>query len=190
MKLRRLIILASGGLMLLGAACGGDSDDSTDAVSTEGESAVTTTASADSGASGGSGGGAAAGKGCNTLDVGAIAGVFGGDFSAIEDTSTGGTIICGTQRGEPVTSVQYTIKPSSAGEYDATIEYSKKSGAKAESVSGIGEKATRLTTTQYGVTVIQVMATKGSALFYVTASGQENYATQAEQVARLLAEEL
>lgn len=189
MKLRRLIILASGGLMLLGAACGGDSADSTDAVTSEGESSVTT-AAADSGSSGGSNADSAAGRGCDTLDVGAIAGVFGGDFSPLEDTSRSGTTICGTQRGEPVTSVQYTIKPTSAGEYDATVDYSKKSGAKAESVSGVGDKAVRLTTTQYGVTVIQVMATKGNALFYVTASGQESYATQAEQVAKLLAEEL
>ncbi|MDP1795326.1 MAG: hypothetical protein Q8K63_14405 [Acidimicrobiales bacterium] len=187
MKLRRLIILASGGLMLLGAACGGDSKDSSDAVNTGDDSSVTTAASA-AGADNASSGSSI--ENCEVIEVGAIAGVFGGEFTAMQDTSQGATIICNTQRGEPVTSVQYTIKPTSAGEYDPTIRYSKESGATAEPISGIGEKATRLTSKQHGVTVIQVIVAKGNALFYVTVSGQETYATQAEQVAKLLADNL
>lgn len=183
--LRRLVILASGGLLMLGSACGGDSSKSTNA-SSEGDAAtVTTAATAAPNNSGGS-----QIENCDTIGADEVAGIFGGDFGAMQDSSQAGTRICTTQRGEPVTSAQYTIKPTSAGEYDATIEYSKKTGAKAESVSGIGEKATRLTNTQYGVTVIQVIAVKGSALFYVTVSGEENYTSQAEQLAKLLAEAL
>lgn len=186
--LRRLVILASGGLLLLGAACGGgDSKDSSDAVSSEGDSSVTTSAAADSGESNSSGAGI---DNCDVVEAGAVAGIWGGEFTPMQNTSQGATLICTTQRGEPVTSVQYVIKPTSAGEYDATIEYSKKSGAKAESVSGIGDKATRLTTTQHGVTVIQVMVVKGNALFYTMSSGEEAYPTQTEQLAKLVADNL
>lgn len=181
--LRRLIILASGGLLLLGSACGADKKDTSSNASSDRDAAVTTVPS-QSNATG------SQIEDCDTIGADEVGGIFGGEFGGMQDSSQAGTQICTTQRGEPVTSVQYTIKPTSAGEYDATVEYSKKSGAEAQAVSGIGEKATRLTNKQYGVTVIQVMAVKGSALFYVTVSGQEDYTSQAEQLARLLADAL
>lgn len=183
--LRRLVILASGGLLLLGAACGSDSKDSSTDATKDADTTVTTAASADNSDGASSGVGV---KNCEDIGADDIAGVFGGEFSAMKDSSRNGAQICDTQRGDPVTAVQYTIKPNAGGEYDRTIDYAKESGATAESLSGVGDRASRLVTKQSGVTVIQVIAVKGSTLFYVTVSGTEEYPTQTEQVAKLLAD--
>lgn len=181
MKLRRLIILACGGVLVVGAACGSDggSKDSSDARGSTNEDTATTVAASAS---------ASTGDGCNTLTKADVEGVFGTGFSDVEDTTTSGTIICNLEREEPLTSAQYTIKPSSAYEYDATIDASTERGAKAQPVSGIGEKATRLVTENYGIKVVQVMAVKGDALFYVTVTQQEgDPQAKAEEFAKLLA---
>lgn len=171
MTLRRLGTLALSGVLLLGAACG-DDDNDTQAAS---ELAVPTTAD-DAAPAAASGSGD---TGCNVLSKSDIETSFGGSFGDIEDTSTAGTTICTAQRTDPFATVQFTIKPSSASEYDATIGYSKKTGkAKAEPVTGVGEKATMLTMETSGVVSVQVLAVKGSALFYTTATSTDPAATK------------
>lgn len=170
--------------MLLGAACGGGDkkEDASVAASTD-ETTTTIAAAAPSG-------GELGGEGCDTLLKSDVEGAVGAGFSEVQDTSQPGTIMCGYQRTEPLTIINYTIKPAGAGEYEATVNYAVESGATKEDVSGIGEKAARLTTTRSGVTVVQTIFVKGSALMYSTVTAQDAAISvaAADDMAKLLAE--
>ena len=161
MNLRSLAGLGIAAALLLGTACGGD-DDNVDTAATNDTTEPTAAPAAD----GDKGGG---GKGCQTLAKADIDAAFGVTFGEVEDTTTAGTTICNFEASDPPATFQYTIKPSSAGEYDATIEASKKRGATAKATSGVGDKAVVLTMENYGMKTTQVMAVKGSALFFTTA---------------------
>jgi len=184
-NLRRwLAILAFGGVLLLGACGGGSKHESSDAPSSQGD-ATTTTAGSASGA-------AAHGKACGEyLTKADVESQFGTGFGDAKDTSNQFAQICEFERQDPFATVQFVIKPTSAGEYDATVNASKGSGVDAQSVSGIGDKATQTITTKYGTTVVQVIAAKGNALFYITASSSGGSGgTQVNELAKLLANRL
>lgn len=170
MNLRSLGALGMAAALLLGTACGSDDDGGSD-VDTASEGTTETTAA--SAAANDSGGVSGSAKGCDLLAKADLDAAFGGSFGDAEDTSTAGTTMCNWSSQEPIIGFSYVIKPTSASEWDATLDASRKAGAKTKSISGIGDKAAVVRLDKYGQASFQIYVTKGSAFFFTTASAPE-----------------